>query len=269
MSNQRPYLSIVIPAYNEAERIVPTLRDVAAWVAQERIAAEVLVVDDGSTDATVCVVEELARELPVVRVVASTRNHGKGHAVRLGMLYARGTLRLFMDADNSTSIHELPRLLDRIAAGADIAIGSRRAPGAVRSVKPAWYRRAWSRLANRVVQAGLLAGIEDTQCGFKLFTAAAAVRIFERVRTHGWGFDLEVLVLARQLGYRVDEVAVTWQDDARSRVRPLRDAFKIAWEYARIRRRASTGTGAGAAGAARPVRRLNGASASHPAMVRW
>jgi dolichyl-phosphate beta-glucosyltransferase len=236
MSNARPYLSIVIPAYNEAARIAPTLRAVAGWVAMEGIVAEILVVDDGSSDATVQVVEQLADELGSLRVIASTPNLGKGHAVRLGMLSARGTLRLFMDADHSTPVHELPKLLDRIAAGADVAIGSRRAPGAVRGVPPPWYRRAWSRLANQVVQAQLLAGIHDTQCGFKLFTAAAARQIFARVTTCGWGFDLEALVLARQLGYRIDEVAVTWSDDPRSRIHPLRDAVRITRELLRIRR---------------------------------
>jgi dolichyl-phosphate beta-glucosyltransferase len=117
-----------------------------------------------------------------------------------------------------------------------VAIGSRRAPGAVRRVRPPWFRRAWSRVANQVVQAGLLEGIHDTQCGFKLFTAEAATRIFQRTTTDGWGFDLEVLVHARQLGYRVDEVAVEWRDDPRSKVHPLRDALKISREYLRIRR---------------------------------
>jgi dolichyl-phosphate beta-glucosyltransferase len=236
MSKFRPYLSIVIPAYNEAERIAPTLRDVAAWLEAERLVAEVLVVDDGSTDGTARVVEALARELPVIQLVHGWVNRGKGHAVRVGMLRASGWLRLFMDADNATTIRELPALLARIADGAEVAIGSRRAPGAVRRVRPPWFRRAWSRVANQVVQAGLLEGIHDTQCGFKLFTAEAATRIFQRTITDGWGFDLEVLVHARQLGYRVDEVAVHWQDDPRSKVHPLRDAVKISREYLRIRR---------------------------------
>ena len=235
-SPSRPYLSIIVPAYNEAERITPTLRAVQAWVAAERVAAEILVVDDGSRDGTRDVVRALARELPDLRLIESWPNHGKGHVVRAGMLTARGTLRLFMDADNSTPISELPRLLDRIAAGAHVAIGSRRAPGAVQQIKPPWYRRAWSRLANRVVQAGLLDGIRDTQCGFKLFTAEAAEAIFARVKTTGWGFDLEALALARRLGYRTDEVAVAWTDDPRSKIHPLRDAWRITREFLRIRR---------------------------------
>ena len=241
MSLNKPYLSVVIPAYNEAERIAPTLRRTVAWLDAQELSAEILVIDDGSTDATREVVRALADEIasPRVRIglVESGPNRGKGHVVRAGMLTARGRLRLFMDADGSTPIEELPKLLDRVALGAEVAIGSRRAPGATMSVRPPWYRRIWSRLANRVVQAGLLGGIHDTQCGFKLFTAQAAERIFTRVETSGWGFDLEALALARRLGHRIDEVAVRWADDRRTRIRPIRDAFAIFVEFLRIRRR--------------------------------
>jgi glycosyltransferase involved in cell wall biosynthesis len=236
----KPYLSVVIPAYNEAARIGPTLRATVDWLSEQALLAEVLVVDDGSTDDTGGVVRALADELrrPEVRVelIESHPNRGKGHVVRAGMLTARGRLRLFMDADNSTPIHELPKLLDQIALGADVAIGSRRAAGATIANRPPWYRRAWSRLANRVVQAGLLTGIQDTQCGFKLFTAIAAERVFRRATTPGWAFDLEVLALARRLGHRIDEVAVHWSDDRRTRIRPLRDAIRITREFLRIRR---------------------------------
>jgi dolichyl-phosphate beta-glucosyltransferase len=236
----KPYLSVVIPAFNEAERIGPTLRRTVAWLDAQELSAEILVVDDGSADATVEVVRALAAELATRRVdvgvVESHPNRGKGHVVKAGMLTARGRFRLFMDADDSTPIEELPTLLDRVALGADIAIGSRRAPGATMARRPPWYRRAWSRLANRVVQAGLLGGIHDTQCGFKLFTAEAAERIFARVITPGWGFDLEVLALARRMGYRIDEVPVRWTDDRRTRIRPIRDAIRITREFLRIRR---------------------------------
>jgi glycosyltransferase involved in cell wall biosynthesis len=236
----KPYLSVVIPAYNEAERIGPTLRGTIAWLEAQGLSAEILVVDDGSTDATRDVVSQIALGYGTRRVtialVDSWPNRGKGHVVKVGMLTARGRLRLFMDADNSTPIEELDKLLERVALGAQIAIGSRRAPGATMAKRPPWYRRAWSRLANRVVQAGLLGGIHDTQCGFKLFTAECAERIFSRVITPGWGFDLEVLALARRLGYRIDEVAVAWTDDRRTRIRPVRDALRITREFLRIRR---------------------------------
>ena len=230
------YLSVVIPAYNEAQRITPTLRSVHAWLSTQSFSSEILVVDDGSRDDTRKVVTALAKEIPNLAVIESFPNRGKGHVVRLGMLTARGQLRLFMDADNSTPISELPKLLARIESGFDVAIGSRRAPGANQSIKPPWYRRAWSRIANRVVQAGLLEGIRDTQCGFKLFTAAAAETVFSRTRTAGWGFDLEVLALARKIGFGIAEVAVEWQDDRRTKINPIRDAIRITGEFLKIRR---------------------------------
>lgn len=235
-----PVLSVVIPAYNEAQRITPTLRATSAWLeAQARelgLSYEILVVNDGSRDATSQVVADLARELPNLHLIDSYPNRGKGHVVRLGMLTARGRYRLFMDADNSTPISEMPALADAIKQGAAIAIGSRRAPGAKTSVKPPWYRRAWSRLANRVVQAGLIDGIRDTQCGFKLFTDEAAEACFSRAKFTGWAFDLEILALARRLGYKVAELPVAWADDARSKINPVKDAIRITREFLKIRR---------------------------------
>lgn len=233
---RRPYLSVVIPAYNEAERLPATLKATAAWLLAQGMSYEVLVVDDGSTDRTREIVEAMRGELSHVHLIESSPNQGKGHVVRVGMLTARGQVRLFMDADNSTPASELPKLLRAIELGADVAIGSRRTPGACFQAKPPLYRRLWSRLANRVVQAVLLDGIHDTQCGFKLFTAAAADATFQRCRTPGWGFDLEVLGLARRLGCRIAEVPVVWSDDRRSRIRPLRDACRITREFLRIRR---------------------------------
>ena len=236
----RPVLSVVIPAFDEAERIGPTLRATVAWLETFGHPTEILVVDDGSRDGTAGVVRELAKTLAsrqvALEVVESFPNRGKGHVVKAGMLTAKGDLRLFMDADNSTPVSELPKLLARVQAGADVAIGSRRAPGAQMARRPPWYRRLWSRIANRIVQAGLLGGIHDTQCGFKLFTAEAAEAVFARVRTSGWGFDLEALALARRLGHRIDEVPVTWTDDRRTRIRPIRDAIRITIEFLRIRR---------------------------------
>jgi glycosyltransferase involved in cell wall biosynthesis len=231
-----PDLSVVIPAYNEAERITPTLRRTSAWLEAQGLSYEILVVNDGSRDRTSQVVADLARELPNVHLIDSFPNRGKGHVVRLGMLTARGRHRLFMDADDSTPITELPKLLHAIENGHEVAIGSRRAPGAKTQVKPPWYRRAWSRLANRVVQAGLLDGIRDTQCGFKLFTAEAAEACFSRAKFTGWAFDLEVLALARKIGYRIAELPVEWSDDARTKISPIRDAIRITREFLKIRR---------------------------------
>ena len=230
-------LSVVIPAYDEAERIAPTLRAVSAWcgAAPRFPSYEILVVDDGSTDRTADVVRMLAGELPSLRLIESSPNRGKGYAVRVGMLQARGTIRAFMDADHSIPVTQLPLLLERIQAGADVAIASRHAPGAVSEGQTPWYRRAWSRLANRVVRAGLVDGIHDTQCGMKAFTASAADVIFRQARCSGWAFDVEVLALARALGLTIAECGVVVRDDPRSRVRPLRDALSVTWDFARIR----------------------------------
>ncbi|MBF9221702.1 dolichyl-phosphate beta-glucosyltransferase [Hymenobacter ruricola] len=212
-------LSLIIPAFNEAQRIGPTLRRAHRFLAARPARFEILVVDDGSTDDTVALVTALAAELPGVRVLCSPANRGKGHAVRLGMRAAAGRIRLFSDADGSTPIDELDPLLQALAEGADVAIGSRYL-AASRVTRPQpWFRRAWSRLANRVVQRVLLPGVADTHCGFKAFTAAAAERIFGACTVDGWSFDLEVLARTRALGFCILEVPVRWENDERSKAR--------------------------------------------------
>ena len=229
-------LSIIIPAYNEEERISPTLRAVDAFLANQGIRYEILVVDDGSTDGTVALVEAMSTELPALRCLPCLSNRGKGHAVRVGMLAATGEVRLMCDADGSMPAEEMPKLIAPIFSGqADIAIGSRYAAGATTTAsQPAW-RVAWSRLANRIVQRSLVAGIHDTQCGFKAFSASAAEATFSRATIDGWAFDLEVLALAAKLGFSIKEYGVVWTDDERSRVSPVRDFLKVASEFLTIR----------------------------------
>ena len=211
-------LSLIIPAFNEAQRIEPTLRRVHRFLVARPARFGILVVDDGSTDGTVALVTALAGELPGLRVLCSPANRGKGHAVRRGMLAATGQVRLFSDADGSTPIDELDALLRALAAGADIAIGSRYL-AASRVTRPQpWFRRVWSRLVNRVVQRVLLPGVADTHCGFKAFTAAAAAHTFAAT-VDGWSFDLEVLARARAHGLRIREVPVRWENDERSKAR--------------------------------------------------
>jgi len=177
-----------------------------------------------------------ALAIPRLTLIPSVANRGKGHAVRTGMLAARGRRRLFMDADNATPITELPGLAAALDRGADIAIGSRYAAGARLGAVQPWYRRAWSRFANRVIRASLIEGIRDTQCGFKLFDAKAAETIFRRARTDGWGFDLEVLALAHRHGFAIAECGVAWTDDRRTRIQPLRDVVRISRDFLAIRR---------------------------------
>jgi glycosyltransferase involved in cell wall biosynthesis len=229
-------ISIVIPAYNEVERIEPTLRDLHRFLTSERVSFEILVVDDGSSDGTALLVRALSRDLPGLSCLATSPNRGKGHAVRTGMRRARGKVRVMYDADASMPPEELPKLLKPVFAGnADIAIGSRYLDDSTTDAKqPAW-RRWWSRLANQIVQRSLVAGICDTQCGFKAFSGFAADAIFSRTRINGWAFDLEALALAKRLGLSIEEVGVVWSDDERSRVSPLKDFFSVAREWYAIR----------------------------------
>lgn len=221
-------LSLIIPAFNEAQRIGPTLRRAHRFLAARPASFEILVVDDGSTDDTVALVTALAGELPGLRVLCSPANRGKGHAVRQGMLAATGRIRLFSDADGSTPIDELDPLLQALAAGADIAIGSRYLAGSQVTRPQPWWRRVWSRLVNRVVQRLLLPGVMDTHCGFKAFTAAAATHTFAACTVDGWSFDLEVLARAHAHGLSIREVPVRWENDDRSkaRIRQLPQEFR-------------------------------------------
>lgn len=230
-------LSIVIPAYNEALRITPTLEATAQFLAAHPGSWEIVVVDDGSRDDTIAVCEAVATRIPNLRVIASKPNRGKGSAVRIGMLAARGRIRVMFDADGSMPATELPKLLAPIVDGdADLAIGSRYCEGAAVGKTQPLYRRLWSRLCNQVIQKTLVPGVRDTQCGFKAFTAAAARDLFGRATIDGWAFDLEVLALAKRLDYTVRECAVEWEDDQRSRVSPLKDMWKVIKEAVVIKR---------------------------------
>lgn len=243
MSNSRELeLSIIVPAYNEAKRILPTLTSLVDALERRGYHHEILVVDDGSVDETVAVVEAFAVLHPSVRAVLCEVNRGKGAAVRRGMLEARGQVRVMCDADGSMPPSQLDALIAPVASGrADIAIGSRRADGASVGVKQPWFRRAWSVVANAVVRKSLVSGIRDTQCGFKAFSAHAARSLFARAKIDGWAFDLEVLAIAQRMGYVVDEVPVVWEDDPRSRIRPVRDAINVAREALAIRRNLRAG----------------------------
>jgi dolichyl-phosphate beta-glucosyltransferase len=225
-----PELSVVIPAYNEALRLPSTLARI-----REQLAAgsyEIVVVDDGSSDGTAERAHAAGGErLSVLRV---ERNRGKGHAVRRGMLAARGALRLMSDADLSTPIEELPRLLARAREGFDVVIGSRALAASRIEVHQPWYRESLGRFFNLLVRALLLPELRDTQCGFKLFSARAADEVFAAARLDGFGFDVEALVIARRRGYRIAELPVTWRNDAATRVSALR-GFQAFLDLGRIR----------------------------------
>ncbi len=229
-------LSVIIPAYNEAERIAPTLMALHAYLRHQGFRYEILVVDDGSSDSTAGLVSAMACEIPGLRVLANSPNRGKGHAVRTGMLAALGEVRLMYDADGSMPAEEISKLVVPIFSGrSDIAVGSRYVTGAITEHEQPGWRVAWSRFANRVIQRSLVPGIVDTQCGFKAFSAAAAVAVFSRATINGWAFDLEALALAKRMGFVVSEHGVVWSDDERTRVHPVRDFIKVVREFVTIR----------------------------------
>ncbi len=212
----RPELSIVIPAYNEARRLAETLARLNRWLGSTTLRTEVVIVDDGSTDGTAAVAREAGGG--GICLLRHEPNRGKGYAVRRGMLAAGGERRLMTDADLSTPIEELPRLMRELDHGAEVAIGSRAVAGARIEVHQPAYREVMGRAFNHLVQLLLLPGLKDTQCGFKLFTARAAEEAFGACRLDGFSFDVEALFVARSRGRRIVEVPVVWRNDEASRV---------------------------------------------------
>ncbi len=224
MSQTDVYLSVIVPAYNEAARIGKTLERLQQYLAQAAFNYEILVVSDGSTDATVDVVRQQAKRITGLRMIERGVNRGKGFTVKEGMLAADGQVRLFCDADNSTDIAHFDKMKPLFDQGYDVVIASRNdsdAAGAKQVVSQVWYKRAVGRLGNRIVQRLAVPGIWDTQCGFKAFRAAAAGQIFSQATIGRWGFDVEALALARALNYRIGIIPAQWINDDRSHVRSL------------------------------------------------
>lgn len=230
-------LSVVIPAYNEERRLPRTLADVLAYLGSQSYASEVIVVDDGSQDATAALVRaETGGRMPV-RLLQHPGggNRGKGASVRRGMLAATGAFRLFMDADNSTTINHLDRFWQHTLDGADIVIGSRDVEGAVVAVHQLWLKEAAGNLGNVIVRLLAVPGILDTQAGFKLFTTRVVDDIFPRLTIDRWGFDIEILAVARLFGYRIVEAPITWLNDPESKV-TLSSYLEVLSEVWRVRR---------------------------------
>ena len=231
----QPYLSIVIPAYNEAERIPTALLAMDKCLSSVDYSYEILVINDGSTDNTAVVVEGMTKMVRNLRLINVKNNEGKGRTVRQGMLAATGKIRLFTDADNSTSIDQFEKMMPLFKEGYGIVIGSRSVRGAKLDPPEPFYRRAIGKGLNMIVQLLLLPGLWDTQCGFKAYTDEAAQKIFALSRINGWAFDVETLALGRQMGYKIKEIPVRWVDDARSHVKFsaglqfLAETFKIRW----------------------------------------
>ncbi|MFC1640610.1 dolichyl-phosphate beta-glucosyltransferase [Patescibacteria group bacterium] len=223
MDDNRPYLSVVIPAYNEGERIITTLEHLRSYLKSRKLTGEVLIVDDGSSDNTAEIVQKISQEYPFIKLLQYGDNRGKGYAVRYGMTRAAGKYVLFADADGSTPFKEFDDFRKAFQEGNDVVIGSRYIKGSDVKVKQPILRRILSRIANKIIQIVILWGIKDTQCGFKAFTNEAAKDIFNQVTIDRWGFDMEVLVIARKRGYKVVEDAVTWTNSADSRLKFVGD----------------------------------------------
>jgi dolichyl-phosphate beta-glucosyltransferase len=230
--------SVVIPAYNEARRILPYLQAVAAYMDRRSLSYEIIVVDDGSQDGTVTLVERVGGQNPRVRLIRLPCNSGKGAAVRTGMQAAQGELQLFADADGATPIQELERLEAAMGSGADLAIGSRTLASrdSRYRVQARLHRTLLGNLFNRIVRRLGIRDINDTQCGFKLFRKPVARDLFTVARIDGYGFDLELLYVAQQRDYRIAEVPINWTDQPGSKVRVFRDGLAMAREMLAVRR---------------------------------
>jgi len=234
-------LSVVIPAYNEAARLPATLRDLRAFLDRDGRRAEVIVVDDGSTDDTSQVVRRCEAEDNRIRLIRLPQNRGKSYAVRTGVVNAAGRLVLFADADGATPFDELTRLETQLSTGARVAIGSRAIPNRTTRVEARLYRRIAGRMFHAVVRLYAIRGFVDTQCGFKLFDAPVAHDLFSRMRMTGYSFDVEVLLMALRAGYKVAEVPVNWVHQPGSKVRVVRDGLRMAIDVLRIRANAARG----------------------------
>ena len=231
------YLSVIVPAYNEAETLPETLRRFQEYLSAKPFSYEILVVLDGPTDHTREVLKGMASQIRPLRVLDRKVNRGKGYTVKEGMLSAQGQVRLFSDADNSTDISHFDKMQPLLDAGFDLVICSRHpkdARGAKHAVPQVWYKRLMGKLGNLFIQLLAVPGIWDTQCGFKAFHQKVAEKIFSLTVIDRWGFDVEVLALARALRYRIRIVPAYWINDPKSHVR-LSTYVRVLWETALVR----------------------------------
>ena len=229
------HLSVVVPAYNEEERLPRTLRRLHEYYEAQEYEFDVIVVSDGSSDRTGDVVRAFSQDHPHFRLIEYPANRGKGYAVRAGIFEATGDIILFCDADLATPQEETEKLLAHMDAGADVAIGSRPLRESKLERHQPLYRELLGRGFNKLVQLLAIRGIEDTQCGFKMFTNGAANAIFRRCKLDGFSFDFESLMVARDLGYKIDEVPIRWSHQEGSKVVLLRDGPNMLTDLVRLR----------------------------------
>ncbi|MFC1632660.1 dolichyl-phosphate beta-glucosyltransferase [Patescibacteria group bacterium] len=228
-------LSVIIPAYNEADCLAQTVRDVFEYLEKQTYQAEVIAVNDGSTDATSKILAKLQQDQPALKTINLSENRGKGCAVKEGVMVAQGEYVLYMDADHATNIREIESMWEHIDKPKTIVIGSRGLETSKIQKKQPWFRVALGRSSNRLIQWMLLPGISDTQCGFKLFKVADAKNLFADLQTDRWAFDIEILAKAKWEGIRIIEVPVTWTNSEKSNVKKG-DALRTLRELLRIRK---------------------------------
>lgn len=228
-----PYLSLIIPAYNEEQRLPASLRSVYEFVSKQSYAWEVVVVENGSSDNTLRIAQEFADKHTGFHVLQAN-GRGKGLAVRQGMLFAQGEWRMMLDADLSMPVNEIPRFIPPAIQNSEVIIASREAPGAVRYNEPE-VRHIGGRVINAMIRLLALPGLHDTQCGFKCFSARAAQELFTRQTIDGWSFDVEILYLARKRGYKITELPIPWYYSDQSHVRPVADTLAMLADILRIR----------------------------------
>jgi len=234
-----PFISVIIPARNEEHRLPDTLKQVAAYLSAQPYEYEVLVVENNSTDNTLAIAQAFVAQNSQVRVLQNMQR-GKGLAVKRGMLEARGEYRFMCDADLSMPITEIGKFIPPALTGYDIVIASREAPGSIRYNEPI-YRHLGGRGINLIIRLLALPGLQDSQCGFKCFTARAAEDLFRVQTLEGWSFDIELLFVARMRGYRLIEVPIHWYFQSESKVNAVRDAFRMIADIFTIRRNARRG----------------------------
>jgi dolichyl-phosphate beta-glucosyltransferase len=231
--DQSPFLSIIIPAYNEESRLPQTLSKVVEFVEGQDYEVEVLIVDDGSVDNTAKIAAEFAARYPGVQLLQA-EHRGKGHAVKVGMLQARGEYAFLCDADLAMPVTEIPKFLPPVQNGYQVAIGSREGEGAIRYNEPV-YRHVMGRVFNWLVKVLAVPGFEDTQCGFKCFHCSAKKDLFSYQTIDGFGFDVEVLYVAQKRGYNIIEVPIHWYYQRESKVHPIKDTIRMVRDMMLVR----------------------------------
>lgn len=229
----KPFLSIIIPAHNEENRLPRTLEEIFSFLEKQNYPSQVIVVENGSSDKTLEIANDFAKKYPSLTVIHEEHS-GKGSAIRRGALAAQGEYRFICDADLSMPIDDLPKFLPPAVEHFDIAIGSREAPGSIRYNEPS-YRHIGGRAINLVIRALILPGLNDTQCGFKCFRAETTIELFQKQTLTGWSFDIELLYLARRKKLRIREIPIRWRFDPDSKVSALRDALRMIGDIFRIR----------------------------------